>query len=137
MIPFFTGYAVIVWWLAGRFRRTWTGYACVAAGAAFMGLVIFGHYQLGIATQGRIYMEVLQPILYAYGLMVTSMGLFVASLPRRVEHGRRCHACGYDLEWIENGDPGVCPECGTIRPLAARASPGPAEHARERAEQQH
>ncbi|MEA5557618.1 hypothetical protein [Nodularia spumigena] len=139
MIPFFTGYLVIVWWLACKFRRTWRGFACVGAGALFMGLVIFAHYQLGEWTQGRIYAEVLQPILYAYGALVTGMGLFIASLPRRVEHGPVCHACGYDLAWMSpepaSGDDsaldpaqadasaaaltanfGRCPECGTSRP---------------------
>lgn len=134
MIPFFTGYLVIVWWLACKFRRTWLGFACVGGGALFMALVIYAHYQLGEWTQGRIYAEVLQPILYGYGALVTGMGLFIASLPRRVEHGPACHVCGYDLAWMSQHqplptqpwDPGVsdplteefgrCPECGTSRP---------------------
>lgn len=134
LIPFFTGYLVIVWWLACKFRRTWLGFACVGGGALFMGLVIYAHYQLGEWTQGRIYAEVLQPILYGYGALVTGMGLFIASLPRRVEHGPACHVCGYDLAWMSQHqasptqpwDPaasnplaeefGRCPECGTSRP---------------------
>lgn len=127
LIPFFTGYLVLVWWLAGRYRRTWRGFAWVGAGAGFIAMVIYGHYQLGLATHGRIYMEVLQPILYAYGLTVTMMGLFICCLPRRAEAGRHCHACGYDLRGIDARPTGsVCPECGTVRPTggAAGASGG-------------
>ena len=123
MIPFFTGYLVIVWWLAARYRRTWKGFAWVGAGAVFMALVIFGHIELGVATNGRIYLPVLQPILYAYGFTVVGMGLYIACLPRRVEAGRYCHACGYDMRGIRAGAiPGVttrvCPECGMSEPNA-------------------
>lgn len=110
MIPFFTGYAVIVWWLAGRHRRTLLGFVWVLAGAAFIAMVIYGHYTLGIMTDGRIHAQVLQPILYGYGAMVTGMGLYIACLPRRVEHGPRCHACDYDVRALGST---VCPECGT------------------------
>lgn len=113
MIPFFTGYAVIVWWLAGRYRRSVLGFLWVGAGALFMALVIYGHYALGISTNGRIYAEVLQPILYGYGIVVTGMGLYIACLPRRVEHGPHCHACAYDLRSIPTT---ICPECGTEIP---------------------
>lgn len=113
LIPFFTGYAVIVWWLAGRHRRTLLGFVWVGLGAAFMAMVILGHYTLGVVTQGRIYMEVLQPILYGYGLVVTGMGVYIACLPRRVEHGPRCYACGYDVRAIRST---LCPECGTAIP---------------------
>lgn len=114
LIPFFTGYAVIVWWLAGKYRRSLLGFTWVLVGAAFIAMVIYGHYAMGVVTQGRIHVEVLQPILYGYGAMVTGMGLFIACLPRRVEHGPRCHACDYDMRAIS---PTVCPECGTQVPV--------------------
>ena len=121
MIPFFTGYAVIIWWLAAKHRRSWKGFAWVGAGALFMLLVIVGHIELGIITNGQIYVPVLQPILYAYGFTVVAMGLYIACLPRRAEAGRYCHSCGYDLRGIRrlhaDGVPArICPECGKPEP---------------------
>lgn len=136
LIPFFTGYAVIVWWLAGKHRRTLLGFVWVGLGAAFMAMVILGHYTLGLVTQGRIYMEVLQPILYGYGLVVTGMGVYIACLPRRVEHGPRCYACEYDLRAIRAT---ICPECGTAIPAredGARAGRLSADDPRGGAEKQ-
>lgn len=124
MIPFFTGFAVIVWWLAGSNRRTLRGFVFVALGAAFMAMVIAGHYALGVWSEGRIYMEVLQPILYGYGIVVIGMGVYIACLPRRVEHGPSCYACGYDVRLLSSR---VCPECGVAIPVsepkAAASSP--------------
>jgi hypothetical protein len=118
VIPFFTGYVVIVWWLAAKYRRTWRAFAWVGAGAAFMALVIVGHTELGVATNGKIYVPVLQPILYAYGLTVTGMGLYIACLPRRPEPGRLCHWCGYDMLGLDPADAQrrTCPECGRTEP---------------------
>lgn len=143
VIPFFTGYAVIVWWLACRYRRTWRSFAWVGAGAIFMAIVILGHIELGIATKGRIYVPVLQPILYAYGITVTGMGLYIACLPRRSEPGRYCHSCGYDLRGIAlRAIPGVltrvCPECGMNEPAnTSRAKSSPAQQGQDPAESEH
>lgn len=135
MIPFFTGYAVIVWWLAARYRRTWRAFAWVGAGVAFMVAVILGHLELGAATNGKIYLPVLQPILYAYGFTVTGMGLYIACLPRVPEPGRLCHWCGYDMRGLSapRAARRTCPECGRTEPEGS----APPRHRDARADQQH
>ncbi len=118
----FVIYAALFWWLSVKHRRTWTGFAWALAG--FLGLCLLGyiHYRLDIWTNHRIYLPVLQTILYPYAVLVLIVSLFLASLPPKFR-GIACRQCGYDLTGLEVARP-RCPECGrqhavvSARPLA-------------------
>lgn len=114
----FIVYAVFVWYLALRFRRTWAGFAYVTLGMAGVGVVGWGHFELNKLV--NIYLPVLQSILYPYGALVGMVGYFVAALPLK-HGGSRCRTCGYELRGLET-DQRTCPECGTLHIL--KHSPG-------------
>lgn len=111
----FAIYAVAVWFAAARWRRTWLSFAAVLAGGLGLVAVAYLHYRLNIWTHGRIYLRVLQVMLYPYTAMVVGMGLYIACLPRAA--GERaavhCPACHYDLAGLEP-EGLVCPECGML-----------------------
>ncbi len=111
-------YAMVVWSLAAAFRRTWKGYAFVAAGAAFVlplvdPLVYLVWWWLGEKPTWVF------PFLYAYAALLAVMGTFLASLPKK-HAGRRCVRCGYDLAGNVTG---ACPECGREIDRPRRVSP--------------
>ena len=106
----FIAYAALVWFAAVRWRRTWLGWSAVAAGILGIVLVGYLHWQINEWTQGRIFLRVLQVLLYPYGLLVASVGFFICALPVRYA-GASCRSCGYDLRGLET-DERTCPECG-------------------------
>lgn len=116
MVPFFVGYALVVWYVTCRWRRQVRGFAVLLAGITGLLLVSWGHYELGQWSMLRdpdgqgIYLPVLQSIMYPYTVLVTVVGLFLAVLPVRhpPEH---CPMCGYDLAGVTHHAE-VCPECG-------------------------
>lgn len=111
----FVLYAVLVWYACARWRRRLLGFVCVAAGlGGVVGVAIF-HIHLNRWTGGRLYLPVLQSLLYPYGVLVTLMGVYIACLPRAMP-ALHCRKCQYDLAGLEEEDP-RCPECG----LAAAA----------------
>jgi hypothetical protein len=107
----FVAYAMLVWYWALRFRRSWLGFACVVLGLVGVGLVGYAHWELNKWTNGRICLPVLQSLLYPYGVLVLIVGVFIASLPARY-CGTQCRACGYDLTGLET-EHRACPECST------------------------
>lgn len=120
----FVIYAAIVWWAGYRWRRRWLGFAFVGLG--LLGLVSLAilHWRLSEWTHGRIYLPVLQVLLYPYTVLVTAGGVFMAGMPKMLPF--RCATCGYDLEGLE-GDLSICPECGRTHAMAYQ--PGEACHA--------
>lgn len=123
MIPLFVGYALLVWWPACVWRRRPWGFLAVFVGTAVLIGAILLHSYIGAVLKQRgidIYTPVLQHLLWPYMLLVTGVGLFIASLPRRYAEGR-CHACGYDLAGI-GPDERCCPECGKEIPVQTRNS---------------
>lgn len=118
----FVIYAALFWWLSVKHRRTWTGFLWAIGG--FLGLCLVGyiHYRMDVWTNHRIYLPVLQTILYPYAALVLIVSLFLASLPPKFR-GIACRQCGYDLTGLEVACP-RCPECGrqhavvSARPLA-------------------
>lgn len=110
----FVVYAVLVWYLACRWRREWRGLGVVALGLAGVGLVAIVHYKLHVWTEGRVYLPVMQMLLYPYGLLVAGFGLFIWALPRTFSsRGRElCRSCGYDVTGLAEEARYACPECG-------------------------
>lgn len=111
----FVIYLVLVWYLAYRFRRRLIGYGVVVMG--FAGLVMLGylHWRMSEWTHGRIYLPVLQVLLYPYTLLVGAGGVFMASMPKMLP--LRCATCDYDLAGLE-GSVVTCPECGRAHAMA-------------------
>lgn len=130
---FFVAYAFLIWYWCVRWRRRWPAFASVAAGACGVALVGFFHYRLNVWTGGKIFLPVLQSILYPYGVMVVAVGMYISCLPaRRPEvHCRRCH---YDLEGLHEDeiDSPRCPECG-LEEATGRPGRNPPKADRQRA----
>lgn len=123
MIPFFVGYALLVWYFAAKHRREWLGLGWVAIGVAgLVGLNVL-HYKLGKWTAARdpdgqgIQLPVLQSIMYPYTGLVAMVGLFIVAMPRTYRAG--CFRCGYDLTGLHADR---CPECGEPRERVYRRS---------------
>lgn len=111
----FVLYAVTVWLGAARWRRRPGGFVCVFLGFVVLLGVALLHVQLSRWTEGKIYLPVLQSLLYPYIALVTGVGLFIAMLPTRaqcVEHENGCAWCGYDLRGLDAERTLRCPECG-------------------------
>lgn len=129
----FAIYAVLVWYLAARWRRRLAGFASVAAGLAVLVATAWLHIRLSVWTHGRIYLPVLQALLYPYIVLVGVVGVYVTCLPRAARP-MHCSSCDYDLAGLGASLP-RCPECGLVHtPVtrgrratrAPRAEPGPA-----------
>jgi hypothetical protein len=114
----FVVYAVLAWYLAFKWRREWRGFGVVLLSLAGVALVAYFHICLNRWTNGRIYLPVLQVLLYPYGVLVGMVGVFLAVLPLR--HKFSCRACGFELSGLESDNP-RCPECGLEE--AARPCP--------------
>lgn len=109
MIPFFVGYALFVWYLAARYRRTVLAYACALAGMAFLVALIYGHWVIG-QFNPELMIQNMQILLYPYTVAVGAVGFFIASLPRTHPPGC-CGRCGYNLAGLVQPI-FACPECG-------------------------
>lgn len=111
MIPFFVGYALLVWYLAVKYRRLWPGAAAVAVGTAGLVGVNWIHAHLPEWTGMNLYLPVLQSIMYPYTALVLMVGCYLCVLPRVWNRG--CTDCGYDLTGLPRSVD-RCPECGGV-----------------------
>lgn len=112
MIPLFVGYALLVWYLAARYRRTLLGFACTIAGTGLLVAIAFLHWLIG-HEYPALFIQGMQILLYPYIVAVGGAGLFIASLPHRYPPGS-CMGCGYNLAGL--GYPvSHCPECGRVQ----------------------
>ena len=108
MIPFFVGYALLVWIPAARYRRHWISMVVVLTGLLGLLGISAAHYELRHLSPSW-YIQGMQVLLYPYTALVTAIGLFIALLPRRFDGG--CPRCGYPVDGLpEPVD--RCPECG-------------------------
>jgi hypothetical protein len=109
-VVLFPAYAVIIWALTWRTRRSWLGFVTVAAG-------VLGVFILGLLHR---FTEMVFPVSVSgpfFSLMLATeaafvlvVGLFIATLPRhRVD--RPCRGCRYELQGLDDANP-TCPECG-------------------------
>ncbi len=110
MIPFFLGYALLVWWPCAVYRRQWPSFLATILGVLGMLAIIEIHRRIGIATDGEIFVPVLQTLLYPYMYLIGGVGFYISIMPRARPLGH-CGRCGYDLRG--QGDAHWrCPECG-------------------------
>jgi len=115
MIPFFLGYALLIWIPTARFRRQSLGFAIVFAGALGLAAISLAHYQLRHLSPSW-YIEGMQILLYPYSALVTVVALYIAVLPRTFEGC--CPSCDYSLIGLPISRR-HCPECGEdLRPDA-------------------
>ncbi len=114
MIPLFVGYAMFVWYLAARYRRSVLAFACVLAAVMFLLVVSYAHFSLG-RWNPELFIQGVQILLYPYTVVVGLVGLFIATLPHRHPEGS-CPVCGYSmagLPAVSSAPPATsCPECG-------------------------
>lgn len=105
-------YALYIWYLAFRWRRTWRGYAVGAAGGlAVLLLAIVGDKYFGGVSDKVDRFDLMKVIFWAEGAAVFFVGTIIASAPR--SDGRvRCLYCRYDLSGHAHEQIPVCPECG-------------------------
>lgn len=116
MIPFFVGYAMVVWYFTCKWRRSWRAIGVILAGLAGLVLVNLGHYELG--QHFDINLPVLRSIMYPYCAMVVIVGGYIALLPLSHPPGF-CGRCGYSLDGITE-EATRCPECGKLFEWAAQ-----------------
>lgn len=116
MIPFFVGYALVVWYFAAKHRRAWGGVLAVVLGVLGLVLINYLHWRASEWVAARsapdaegVMLPVLRSLMYPYTALVGGVGAFIVSLPRRYTVG--CSRCGYDLVGL---DVRVCPECGHV-----------------------
>jgi len=107
----FVAYALIVWYGACRWRRSWQGFLCVVVGELGILLFIKLHTMANAWTSYDMHLPVLQFLLWGYLALIGSVGLFIACVPRRPAPWC-CQKCDYDLAGVP-GFTDHCPECGT------------------------
>lgn len=107
---FFVAYAALTWYLAYRWRRHILGLVVLVASLG--GLVLLGyiHWQFNQWSGGKLFLPVLQALLYPFGGLVALMGGFMYLMPRTYA-GRRCQRCGYDVTGLAEEGRWLCPEC--------------------------
>lgn len=127
---FFPLYAIAVWLLIAKWRRTWRGFFALLAGIAGVGLLTFFYRQVGIWFHNELPIHGLMALLIGTGALVGVVGAYILVLPIRRTTGH-CPWCGYDLGGHEEDEP-QCPECGKVaeRPKSLKPVEKPAGDAR-------
>ena len=106
----FPVYAVLVWALAWRWRRSWLGYAAVLMGLLGVGLLGLIHRFTELVFPSMVQGPLFPLLLVTEAVMVLVVGTFIVCLPRhRID--RPCRRCHYELSGLEDENP-TCPECG-------------------------
>lgn len=110
----FAAYAVLVWWVALRWRRTWRGVGVVVSGAGLAFLVSPLLARVDGWLGGGLWPAAVQILVVAEAALILVVGLFIVSL-RGAPRGRHCGYCWYDLTGLPEDVAGElkCPECGT------------------------
>jgi hypothetical protein len=106
----FPAYAMLVWALTWRWRRSWVGLGAVVAGVLGVGLLGIAHKFTAVVFPAQLEGPLFSLLLAVEALCVLVVGLFITTLPReRVD--RPCRRCRYELIGLDDENP-TCPECG-------------------------
>jgi hypothetical protein len=106
----FPAYAVLVWYFAFRWRRTWIGWASVLVGVGAVGLIAVLHRTINGLLAGALDGPMFPMMLAAEAGFVFLVGAFIVMLPIDAPD-LPCRRCHYDLSGLEAENP-TCPECG-------------------------
>lgn len=126
MIPFFTGYALVVWLSAYAGRRRVSGLVAAVAGVLGLLAVLWFYAGMHEWSGGRFCPPVFRTVLYPYIALVGGVGAMLAFAPRpfTAGAGRYCSNCRHDLTGLPQSMR-VCPECAAPRAhdeIAARSA---------------
>lgn len=114
----FTVYAILVGYLAARWRRRLSGVLVVIGAEVLLVGLAWLHYQIPmLAARGHpalanIDIQPFQMFFYPYIVLIGVVGGFIVAMPRKAPVDS-CWYCRYDLSNLLD-EPGVliCPECG-------------------------
>ncbi len=126
---FLLAYAVLIWFIAVRFRRSWPAFV-----APVVSLIpIFILTWMSVEHWGREPGEPPATWIYipagAYAALIVFVSYFIACIPR-TRNESTCDFCAYDLAGLPTER---CPECGRIAgqhrlgPIPANYQPPPSE----------
>lgn len=108
LFPF---YAVAIWLLAAKWRRTWKGFAAVIVGTAVLLVIEYTLYRIGNLKSGPVQPQQALGLLIPFTVLVFGVGLFIACQRRAAPSPIHCKRCHYDLTGLR--PVGLrCPECG-------------------------
>lgn len=115
---FFPFLAALIWYYAGKYRRSWRGVVAILAGAA-----VFLLLEILLIRLGALHIGGLQPWIVVWMLIVSSVlvigvAIFIVLLPLTPPPYVHCRRCRYNLSGLDAADLD-CPECGLqwSRPL--------------------
>lgn len=121
----FAVYAVVVWFLAMRWRRTFLGFV-VPIAAVLLAVAVTGLLRIWLIEVAYVQLSLL---MWAEAIIVGGIGLFIACLPRRPQ-GQYCPWCWYDTRGL-GSDIKICPECGGAIATEPRRKQPPPDSARQ------
>jgi len=111
-VVLFPLYAMLVWALTWRTRRTWLASVTVLAGV--LGVCILGllHRFTELVFPVHVSGPIFPLLLATEAAIILVVGTFIAVLPRhRID--RPCRRCRYELVGLDDPNP-TCPECGML-----------------------
>lgn len=104
-------YAVVIWLLAAKWRRTWKGFAAVLIGTAILLVIEYTLYRIGSLPLTMVQPKQALGLLVPFTVLVFGMGLFIACQRPPAPSPIHCAMCHYDLTGL-NPVGLKCPECG-------------------------
>ena len=108
----FPVYAVFVWYLCFRWRRSWVAWASLFLGVAGVATLAWFHVTVSVIALGASDSPLFPILLAAEAGLILIVGAFIAMLPLEVAD-TPCRRCQYDLAGLELDNP-TCPECGMV-----------------------
>ncbi len=105
--------AALIWYLAGKYRRTWRGVLAV-----FVGMAVFALLEITLIRMGAIGIAGMKPWLVVWlvifsGALVIAVSIFIFLMPLPPPPHVHCRKCKYNLTGLDSADL-HCPECGTL-----------------------
>lgn len=110
---FFPFLAVLIWYFAGKYRRTWRGVLAV-----FVGMAVFALLEIILIRAGAVGFAGMKPWLVVWllifsAVLVITVAIFIFFLPIPPPPYVHCRRCRYNLSGLDSTDL-RCPECGLV-----------------------